>query len=33
MTNLDLQIDEAYRQGGTNFLREVEGAVAGGGQA
>ena len=24
MTNLDLQIDEAYRQGGTNFLREVE---------
>ena len=24
MTNLDLQIDEAYRQGGTNFLREVK---------
>ena len=23
MTNLDLQIDEAYRQGGTNFLREA----------
>ncbi len=23
MTNLDLQIDEAYRQGGTNFLREL----------
>lgn len=24
MTNLDLQIEEAYRQGGTNFLREVK---------
>ncbi len=24
MTNLDLQIAEAYRQGGTNFLREVK---------
>jgi hypothetical protein len=24
MTNLDLQVDEAYRQGGTNFLREVD---------
>ena len=24
MTNLDLQIDEAYRQGGTNFLREAK---------
>jgi hypothetical protein len=24
MTNLDMQIDEAYRQGGTNFLREVK---------
>ena len=24
MTNLDLQIDEAFKQGGTNFLREVE---------
>ncbi len=23
MTNLDLQIDEAYRQGGSNFLREL----------
>jgi hypothetical protein len=23
MTNLDLKIDEAYRQGGTNFLREL----------
>jgi len=23
MTNLDLQIDEAYHQGGTNFLREL----------
>lgn len=23
LTNLDLKIDEAYRQGGTNFLREV----------
>ena len=26
MTNLDLQIDEAYRQGGTNFLRELKAA-------
>jgi peptidyl-prolyl cis-trans isomerase D len=26
MTNLDLQIDEAYRQGTTNFLREVKAA-------
>ena len=24
MTNLDLQIDEGYKQGGTNFLREVK---------
>jgi hypothetical protein len=24
MTNLDMQIDEAYRRGGTNFLREVK---------
>ena len=24
MTNLDLQIDEAYQQGGTNFLREAK---------
>ncbi|HVM47518.1 MAG TPA: peptidylprolyl isomerase [Candidatus Acidoferrum sp.] len=24
MTNLDAQIDEAYRQGGTNFLREMK---------
>ena len=32
MTNLDLQIEEAYRQGGTNFLREVEGAIPGGGE-
>ena len=24
MTNLDSQIDEAYRQGGTNFLRELK---------
>jgi hypothetical protein len=24
MTNLDLQVDEWYRQGGTNFLREVK---------
>jgi len=24
MTNLDVQIDEAYRQNGTNFLREVK---------
>ena len=24
MTNLDLQIEEAYRQGGTNFLHEVK---------
>jgi hypothetical protein len=24
MTNLDLQIEEAYRQGGTNFLRDVK---------
>jgi hypothetical protein len=24
MTNLDLQIDERYRQGGTNFLRELK---------
>jgi hypothetical protein len=24
MTNMDQQIDEAYRQGGTNFLREVK---------
>ena len=24
MTNMDMQIDEAYRQGGTNFLREVK---------
>jgi hypothetical protein len=24
MTNLDLQIDQAYQQGGTNFLREVK---------
>ena len=24
MTNLDLQIEEAYKQGGTNFLREVK---------
>jgi len=23
MTNLDLQVEEAYRQGGTNFLREL----------
>ena len=26
MTNLDLQIEEAYRQRGTNFLRRSEGA-------
>ena len=26
LTNLDMQIDEAYRQGGTNFLREVKAA-------
>ena len=31
MTNLDLQIDEAYRQGGTNFLRELRRGLAGGG--
>jgi hypothetical protein len=24
MTNLDIQVDEAYRQGGTNFLREMK---------
>jgi hypothetical protein len=24
MTNLDMQVDEAYRQGGTNFLREMK---------
>lgn len=24
MTNMDLQIEEAYRQGGTNFLRELD---------
>jgi hypothetical protein len=27
MTNMDLQIDQAYRQGGTNFLREVRAAT------
>lgn len=26
LTNLDAQVDEAYRQGGTNFLREVRAA-------
>ena len=26
MTNLDLQIDEAYQRGGTNFLREIRAA-------
>ena len=30
MTNMDQQIDEAYRQGGTNFLHEVKAQSVGG---